>query len=58
MRITGTLAEWEAWTGMVFLDSGPYVVPGALVPVEIDRVIDQGVYIEPNVWMVHHIEAE
>jgi GNAT superfamily N-acetyltransferase len=58
MRITGTLAEWEAWTGMVFPDSGPYVVPGALVPVEIDRVTDQGVYIEPNVWMVHHIEAE
>jgi hypothetical protein len=43
---------------MVFPDSGPYVVPGALVPVEIDRVTDQGVYIEPNVWMVHHTEAE
>jgi GNAT superfamily N-acetyltransferase len=58
MRITGTLPEWEAWTGMVFPDSGPYVVPGALVPVEIDRVTDRGVYVEPNVWMVHHSEAE
>ncbi len=28
-------------------------VPGALVPVEIDREADQGVYIEPNVWTVH-----
>ncbi|MDH4344913.1 MAG: transferase, partial [Thermoleophilia bacterium] len=50
---TGSLAEWEEWTEMTFPDSGAYVVPGALVPVEIDRERDQGVYIEPNVWMVH-----
>ena len=31
----------------------PYVVPGALVPVEIDRERDEGLYVEPNVWMVH-----
>jgi hypothetical protein len=30
-----------------------YVVPGALVPVEIDRERDEGHYLEPNVWMVH-----
>jgi GNAT superfamily N-acetyltransferase len=53
MVITGTVAEWEAWTGMRFPDSGAYVVPGALVPVEIDREGDQGRYVEPNVW-VHH----
>jgi hypothetical protein len=23
------------------------------VPVEIDRERDEGVYVEPNVWMVH-----
>jgi hypothetical protein len=53
MRIPGTIAEWEEWAGMVFPDSGAYVVPGALVPVEIDRERDQGVYVEPNVWMHH-----
>jgi hypothetical protein len=51
--IAGTVAEWEQWTGMRFPDSGPYVVPGALVPVEIDRDADQGRYVEPNVWVRH-----
>jgi GNAT superfamily N-acetyltransferase len=53
MTIPGTLAQWEEWTGMVFPDSGAYVVPEALKPVEIDRDSDQGLYVEPNVWMVH-----
>ena len=53
MRVTGTVAEWEEWTEMALPESGAYVVPGALVPVEIDRERDEGVYIEPNVWMVH-----
>jgi GNAT superfamily N-acetyltransferase len=55
MRISGTVAEWEGWTKMVFPDSGAYIVPGALVPVEIDRERDEGVYVEPNVWMHHRI---
>ena len=53
MRIPGTVAQWEEWTEMAFPDSGSYVVPGALVPVEIDRERDEGLYVEPNVWMVH-----
>jgi GNAT superfamily N-acetyltransferase len=51
--IPGTVADWEQWTGMAFPESGRYVVPGALVPVEIDRERDEGLYVEPNVWMVH-----
>jgi GNAT superfamily N-acetyltransferase len=51
--IPGTVADWEQWTGMVFPDSGPYVVPGGLFPVEIDRERDEGLYVESNVWMVH-----
>ena len=38
---------------MAFPESGAYVVSGALVPIEIDRERDEGVYVEPNVWMVH-----
>ena len=53
MRVPGTIAEWEEWTGMAFPESGAYVVPGALVPVEIDVERDEGLYVEPNVWMVH-----
>lgn len=54
MRISGSVADWESWTGMRFPDTGSYVVPGALVPVEIDRERDEGVYVETNVWM-HHL---
>ena len=28
MRISGTVAEWEDWTKLVFPESGTYVVPG------------------------------
>lgn len=55
MTIPGTVAEWEQWTGLRFPDSGPYVVPGALNPVDIEVEADRGVYVEPNVWMVHTI---
>jgi GNAT superfamily N-acetyltransferase len=53
MVITAPVAAWEEWTGMAFPDSGDYVVPGALVPVTIDRERDTGSYVEPNVWMRH-----
>ena len=49
----GTVAELEDWCGLAFPESGSYVVPGALVPVEIDRERDRGSYREPNVWMRH-----
>ena len=53
MRIEGSAAEWEEWTGMAFPEDGDYVVPGGLVPV---RFADgHGVYVEPNVWMRHPI---
>jgi GNAT superfamily N-acetyltransferase len=53
MRVVGSVATWEEWAEMAFPESGSYVVPGALVPVEIDRERDEGLYEEPNVWMVH-----
>jgi GNAT superfamily N-acetyltransferase len=55
MTILGKVGEWEEWAEMAFPESGAYVVPGALVPVEIDREADQGVYVEPNVWMHHRL---
>jgi hypothetical protein len=57
MVVTGTLAEWQAWTGMEFPASGVYVVPGALAPVMIDRRRDLGRYVEPNVWMRHDLTS-
>jgi hypothetical protein len=49
----GTVAELEEWTGLQLPESGSYVVPGALVPVEIDVERNHGIYREPNVWMRH-----
>jgi hypothetical protein len=53
LRITGTVGEWETWTGMAFPESGDYVFPEGLATVHIDRSTDRGSYWEPNVWMVH-----
>lgn len=53
MTITGTVAEWEEWTGMAFPESGRYVVPDALDPVAINRKHDRGTYEETNLWMQH-----
>ena len=56
MHIPGTVAQWETWTGIQFPDSGEYIVPFALSPVTIDRERDHGLYVEPNVWMVHPVD--
>ena len=40
---------------MASLESGSYLVPGALVPVEMDVGKDRGVYVEPNAWMFHRV---
>jgi len=52
----GTVAEWERWLNLVLPESGEYVVRGAMNPVAIDVERDEGVLIEPNVWMVHAID--
>jgi hypothetical protein len=53
LRITGTVAEWESWTGLPLPESGQYVFPQGLAPLVVDREADVGRYWEPNVWMRH-----
>jgi hypothetical protein len=53
MIVTGTVADWEEWTGLAFPESGPYVVPQALDLVQIDREQDVGSYAETNLWIRH-----
>jgi GNAT superfamily N-acetyltransferase len=55
MHIRGSRAEWENWTRLKFLQSGEYVVAGALNPIRMNMEKDEGIYIEPNVWMVHEL---
>lgn len=54
--VRGTPAEWEKWTGLKFPQSGQYVISGALNPITLDLDRSEGIYIEPNVWMVHDIK--
>lgn len=53
MLIKGTISQWEEWTGITIKESGSMVVPGALTEVEFNLQNDMGIYLEPNVWMVH-----
>lgn len=55
MTVTGTVRDWERWGGLPLPASGRYVVPGALVPVVVDRVADTASYVEPNVWVRHDL---
>lgn len=58
MVVEGSADDWETWTGMRFPESGDYIVPGALCPVQIDREMNVGRYVEPNVWVHHPITTE
>ena len=51
LRITGSVAEWEDWTTMVFPEDGEYVFPRGLAPLTIEN--GRGTYWEPNVWTLH-----
>lgn len=53
--IRGTRADWEQWTGLKFPQDGKYIIPGALVPIDVHAERDEGIYIEPNVWIVHEV---
>ncbi|MYS17874.1 hypothetical protein [Streptomyces sp. SID4982] len=51
--MTGAVSEWEQWTGMAFPEPGDYVIPQGLSLLHVDKDSDQGIYVEPNVWMQH-----
>jgi hypothetical protein len=53
MLITGTVADWEEWTGLPLPETGAYVFPAGLAPLAVDRDAGVCTYWEPNVWMVH-----
>ena len=57
MVITDTVARWEEWTGLRFLETGNYVVPGAFQPIKIDVRRNTGRYEEANVWMRHPVKG-
>ncbi len=58
MVIEAPIADWERWAGLALPENGEYVIDGALAPVEIDRTMDVGRYVEPNVWVHHPLKTE
>ena len=51
--MTGTVAEWEEWSGIALPSTGDYVIPHGLSVLHIDREADLGTYVEPNIWIRH-----
>lgn len=58
MSKQGTVAEWERWCGLPLPSSGDYVLPTLLTPLQVDKAGDRGLYIEPNVWVVHESQED
>jgi hypothetical protein len=58
LHITGSVADWESWTGMRFPETGDYVFPAGLATVHIDRAAGTGDYWEPNLWLIHQVKPE
>jgi hypothetical protein len=46
---------WETWTKREYKESGSYVLPGGLTPIEIDMKTGKGLYAEPNVWVSYSV---
>jgi hypothetical protein len=55
LSVTGTLEEWQRWTGVGVPAEGPYIVPGALTPIAVDAICAVGRYVEPHLWMRYRI---
>jgi GNAT superfamily N-acetyltransferase len=51
LEITAPVADWERWTGLFLPETGRYIFPGGLAP--LDVADGTGTYFEPNVWMIH-----
>lgn len=54
-KVEGSIEDWQNWTGMVFPESGSYIVDGALEPITINVESNVGIYHDPNVWMQHKV---
>lgn len=55
MFVSGTIAEWEKWTGYDLKSSGQYLFPSALVPINVNVDNNIATYEEPNVWMYYKL---
>lgn len=57
-KFTGTVEDWQEWTGMIFPETGRYIIDGALSPLEIDISKDIGNLVEDNIWIKYDILSD
>ena len=50
---TGTVAQWEQWSGLALPASSFYIIPDALAPLHVDHAADLGTCTEPGIWVRH-----
>lgn len=50
---TGSVAQWQDWSGLLLPASGTYVIPDALAPLQLDVQADRGTCTEPGIWVRH-----
>lgn len=55
MVVQQPIEFWRSWTNCNLDQAGPVSVAGALAPVVIDLKANVGRYVEPNVWVTHHV---
>jgi GNAT superfamily N-acetyltransferase len=55
LTVSAGLDDWTRWSRVRFPASGSYVVPGALVPVDVDTRLGLGRYVEPHLWMRYRL---
>ena len=58
IRIEAPLEKWREWTGQIFPDPGPYIIPGGAVPVTADTEWNIGLYIAPSIWVAHRVSSD
>ena len=51
--MTGTIEDWDEWTGMSLPASGNYAIPQGMNTLSIDRETNLGTYVESNIWVQH-----
>lgn len=53
ITVTGQIQDWENLLAMEFPESGSYVIPQGMYPLEVNHATRQAVYCDPNVWVEH-----
>lgn len=53
--VQAPLERWRSWTGQSFDSDGEVFVKGGIAPVMVSIAQNLGVYVEPNVWVLHRV---